>query len=237
MKKMRITKLEKKMGDFQLLVPDLKLELGLTHAFIGGNGSGKSTLAKLIAGLLEEDQGKIDRCGLAARDITLTAQRPYLIRDTVYENIIYPLRIRKISGKDRTKKEKEIDDYLALFNLHEKKNQYSLSLSSGERQKLSLIRALIFDPELLIIDESLSNMDIESSEKMEKIILDRQAGQGKTCILISHQMSCVYRLCQQVHFFSSGRILESASRDQIFHRSTNPLVRKYIDSQKIGVKA
>src|SRR5699024_472525 len=93
---MRIIDLEKKVGDFQLHIEDLKIEEGQIHGFIGSNGSGKTTLAKIIMGILKPDQGKVDYGSMKMTEITMTSQRPYLLHDSVYENIVYPLKIRKI---------------------------------------------------------------------------------------------------------------------------------------------
>ena len=92
---MRITDLEKQVGDFSLHIKDLEIEEGHIYGFIGGNGSGKTTAAKLIMDILKPDKGKISYEGMELKDITMTAQRPYLLHSSVYENLIYPLKIRK----------------------------------------------------------------------------------------------------------------------------------------------
>ena len=93
---MKISKLQKKIGQFTLQIEELYLESGKVHGLIGTNGCGKTTLSKLIQGILVPDDGRIDYEGLTPRDITMTTQRPYLLHDTVYQNLIYPLKIRGI---------------------------------------------------------------------------------------------------------------------------------------------
>jgi ABC-type iron transport system FetAB ATPase subunit len=92
---MKMIDLEKKIGDFRLNIEDLTMEEQKIHGVIGNNGSGKSTLLKQIAGLLVPDKGTIDLGTIAAQDVTITMQRPYMIHDTVYRNLIYPLQIRE----------------------------------------------------------------------------------------------------------------------------------------------
>ena len=138
---MKIINLEKQMGSFRLQMEEMTLEPGLVHGLIGSNGCGKTTLSKLIMGILTPDGGTIDYEGLIPRDITMTSQKPYLLHDTVYQNLIYPLKLRGIRPE-----EPEVDRWLARCGLLEKKKQYARSLSSGEQQKLSFIRALIFKP-------------------------------------------------------------------------------------------
>lgn len=228
---MRITDLDKKIGDFSLKISSLNIEEGLIHGFVGGNGCGKTTLAKLIMGILPADGGVIDFKGLSPKDMTMTSQRPYLLHASVYENIVYPLRLRKIKID-----EEEIDELLMLCGLLGKKNQYARSLSSGERQKVSLIRALIFKPKLVIIDETLSNMDMESVELFEKMILDLQRIKPITFILISHQLPRLHKMCDRVHFFSKGRLVESGTADEIFLKSKNEIVRNFMKTQMIEMR-
>lgn len=98
---MKISKLQKKIGQFTLQIEELYLESGKVHGLIGTNGCGKTTLSKLIQGILVPDGGRIDYEGLTPRDITMTTQRPYLLHDTVYQNLIYPLKIRGIRPMKR----------------------------------------------------------------------------------------------------------------------------------------
>lgn len=225
---MRIINMEKKVGDFQMKIPDLQIEEGKIHGFIGGNGSGKTTMAKLIMGILQPDGGKIDYEGMELRQITMTSQRPYLMHTTVYENLIYPLKIRK-----RKPDEEQIDELLREFELFEKKKQYARSLSSGEQQKLSMLRAMIFEPDFLIIDETLSNMDPESVEKFEKLILEKQKKHPVTWVMISHRLSHIYRLCDRLHFFSQGQVAASGSKDEILFENSDERIRKFVAKEMI----
>jgi len=228
---MKITDLEKTIGDFSLQISNFNLEEGNIHGFVGNNGCGKTTLAKLIMGILPADGGVINLGNLTPLDMTMTSQRPYLLHMSVYDNIIYPLKIRKTKID-----EKRIDELLLLCGLLGKKNQYARSLSSGERQKVSLIRALIFDPKLIIIDETLSNLDMESVQLFEKMILDMQFLKPVTWIMISHQLAHIYKMCDKVHFFSNGRLVESGTADEIFLNSQNETIRSYMKTHMIEMR-
>ena len=91
---MRITDLRKKIGKTDLYIEDLKIESGLIHGLVGPNGCGKTTLLKLIMGIVPPDSGTIDYEGLSMTDMTMMSQRPYLMHKSVYDNIVYPLKIR-----------------------------------------------------------------------------------------------------------------------------------------------
>ena len=172
---MRITELRKKVGKTDLYIEDLKIESGMIHGLVGPNGCGKTTLLKLIMGTTEPDSGSIDYEGLKPSDITMMSQRPYLMHANVYDNIVYPLKIRgeKI---DKAK----IDKLLDRAGILGIKDQYAGSLSSGERQKLSFLRAIVFRPKMILMDETLSNLDADSEKLFREMVLERHREDGST---------------------------------------------------------
>ncbi|HEX3022435.1 MAG TPA: ABC transporter ATP-binding protein [Lachnospiraceae bacterium] len=226
---MRMIKVKKRIGNFQLSIEDFTIEKRRIHGIIGANGCGKSTLLKLLSGILDVDSGGIDYGGLTSRDITITTQRPYLINDSVYENLIYPLKIRK-----RSIPKSEIDDWLEKFGLAGKEKQFARSLSSGERQKLSFARALIFKPKVVLIDETMANLDLDSVALLSQTIENIQEKEPITWVIVSHQLAHIYNMCEQVHFMADGSILAGGTREEIFSRNDNPIIRRYLSSYMIG---
>lgn len=200
---MKITDLEKNIGSFNLKIDDLYIKPGLVHGLAGHNGSGKTVLLKLIMGILEPDRGEIDLEGMDRRNITMMTQRPYLLTGSVYDNIVYPLKLRKIKPD-----EAEIDSLLERTGLLAQKNQYARSLSSGERQKLSFLRAIIFEPEFIIMDETLSNLDPESERAIVEIIKEIQSERPVTWLMVSHGRDVREELCDIIHYMEKGRITD-----------------------------
>ena len=200
---MKITELRKKIGRMELYIPDLRISRGRIHGQTGPNGCGKTTLLKMIIGITRPDSGIIDLEGLRPADITMTSQRPYLMHASVYDNIIYPLKIRgeKIN-------EDEIDSLLDRTGLLSLKQQYAGSLSSGERQKLSFLRAIIFHPSMVLIDETLSNLDPESEALFRKIILERRDQDNSTWLIVSHQWDKMNSIFDETHFMEKGRMIK-----------------------------
>ena len=220
---MRISNLKKAFEKFSLHIEDLDIGQGMINGLIGPNGCGKTTLMKMMAGITPPDCGHIDYDGLLARDITMVFRKPYLLHDTVLRNLTYPLAIRKIvpdMGR--------VDHFLDIAGLQGSRNQYALSLSSGEQQKLSLIRALIFFPKLIFIDEAFSNMDIESVAFFEDYILDMQKSKPITWVIVSHQLSNIKRLCEYVYFMHDGAINASGPTDDILLEPRNPELKRYL---------
>lgn len=199
---MRITELRKKIGKTDLYIDDLKIESGLIHGLVGPNGCGKTTLLKLIMGITEPDSGHIDYEGLKPSDITMMSQRPYLMHANVYDNIIYPLKIRGMKI-DRN----EIDGLMERTGLLQIRDQYAGSLSSGERQKLSFLRAMVFRPKMILMDETLSNLDQDSEELFKEIIRERHDEDGSTWLIVSHQWDAMNELFDKVHHMDKGRIV------------------------------
>lgn len=229
---MKITDLELNAGEFCLQIRRLHIKDKIIHGLIGSNGSGKTTLAKVMMGILKPDRGMIDYQGCQPAEMTLMLQRPYLLQRSVYENIIYPLKVR-----GRVPDQEEIDHWLNEYGLYHKKNQYAKCLSSGERQKLSFIRAAIFQPRFIIMDETFSNLDPDTISLMKEWILWKQQNTPITYLIISHQMNHILQLCEIVHVLDTGRLLESGTTKNVMFHSKNPQTMKYMASYVIRMES
>jgi tungstate transport system ATP-binding protein len=150
------------------------------------------------------------------------------MQTTVYQNLIYPLSLRNIKPD-----EEKVEFYLEMAGLEDLKTQYAPSLSSGEQQKLSLIRALIFSPKVILIDESFSNMDIESVSVFEEHILDIQKEKPITWFIISHQLSNIKHLCDYVYFLHKGEVEEWGTVNEVLFESKNSHLRKFLHYQTL----
>ena len=222
---LRIESLRKTLGasgeGFTLFIEDMRIREPGIYGLVGSNGCGKSTLAKLIAGILKADGGKIET-PLSARDITMVTQKPYIMDDTVFNNLAYPLRLRGVSHRREL-----CDERLAEIGLAGRGNQHARELSGGEKQKLALLRAMIFNPKLVILDEAMTDLDLDSLDLFIGKILERQRQTSTTWIVISHQLSQIRRLCGHVFFMAAGRLETQAPTEELL-RSGNPEVRRYL---------
>jgi ABC-type multidrug transport system ATPase subunit len=227
---MKITGLEKTQGSFSLRIDEMALPGPGIYGLIGPNGCGKTTTAKLIAALLAPDRGAVDPEGLTDRDITMLTQTPYMMDDTVYNNLIYPLKVRKIKPDNTL-----CDQYLDRIGLLRQRKQRARSLSGGERQKLAMLRALIFKPRFIILDEALTDLDIDSLDMFENMILEKQKSDPVIWLVISHQLPHVKRLCDYIFFMSKGRLETQGPAEEILLRPANPLVRQYLKHETLDV--
>jgi len=225
---MKISNIRKEFNKFSLNWQESSVFDKKVYGIIGANGCGKTTFMKILAGLIPADGGEVNYGNLTQSDITMVFRKPYMMHDTVYRNLIYPLELRQI-----TPDEEKVEFYLQMAGLSDLREQYAPSLSSGEQQKLSFIRALIFSPKLILIDEAFSNMDIESVATFEEYILKIQQETPRTWIIISHQISNIKRLCNHVFFMNKGMVETQGSVDEILRNPQNTNLQKYLHYQAI----
>ena len=207
---------------------NMKINDGAVYGFVGPNGAGKTTTMRIIAGLLKADSGQIliDGEDIGVRHKELIGYMPDFFG--VYDRLRvkeYMAFFASIYGLDREETEKKIRQLLELVKLTEKKEAYVDSLSRGMKQRLCLARALIHDPDLLILDEPASGLDPRTRVEYTAILKELR-DQGKTLLVSSHILSELSELCTSIGIIEQGRTVLQGSMDQIFARinSSNPLL-------------
>jgi len=220
-----LTGVEKKLGDFSLCIERFAVSAPGVYGLIGPNGSGKSTLAKLMANLIEPDCGKIDSEGLSSRDITFLGRKPYMMDDTVYNNLVYPLKLRNKNADPDL-----VASFLDRMKFSHRGKQRAKSLSGGEQQKLAFLRAIIFKPRFIIADEAMTAMDMDSLDLFEKTILEERKKENSIWIIISHQMPHVRRICDSIFFMYDGKVEAEGNTQDIFSNRENEHIRQYLRS-------
>ncbi len=190
----KIKNLIKNFGSRNILdIEELNIEEGRITAIVGENGLGKSTLFNIIAGLDRDYKGRVET-SVEPREVTLVQHPPLLLDRSVEENILYPLRIRSM---ERGKREERVKELLELFGIEYLRKKNALSLSSGEKQKVVLARALSFSPKLLLLDEPASNLDSMSAATIEEAIREFNGKNKATVLLISHDREQVARVAHR----------------------------------------
>lgn len=173
---------------------------GQITGLVGDNGAGKSTLLRLIAGLDLDYSGHIYYDGQPLtkslyQQMTMVFQTPYLLKRSVYENIAYPLKLRHRPAAEIKEKTQAM---IARLGIEKLAGQYAHRLSGGESQKVALARALIFEPDLVLLDEPMSGIDAASVSFMEQMIADYVQQHQKTVIMITHNARQAQELCHRV---------------------------------------
>jgi tungstate transport system ATP-binding protein len=204
-------------------------ETGKIHGIIGPNGSGKTTLMKIIAGLTKLTKGNILYDGTTLNqqiltEMTFSNHTPVLFSRSVYENIAYPLKIRKFEKK---RIHEIVSQLIREFELSEIQNQNAKHLSGGESQKTALARALSFSPKLLLLDEPTANIDPKSIMLIESALKKRNHEEGLTIIIITHNLSQAFRLCSHLTFLDQGVCLFTGTPDEI-RATSNSAIQDFI---------
>ncbi|HHT50443.1 MAG TPA: ATP-binding cassette domain-containing protein [Eubacteriaceae bacterium] len=189
-------------------IDTLNINQGRIIGIVGSNGAGKSTLIKILGGLEQPDSGSISYNGekdfdKIYRDITIVFQQPYLLVSNVYNNIAYPLKVRKYKNSDIKNRVNTIMKDMGIDYLAKQKAR---TLSGGERQKVALARAIIFNPSLLLLDEPTANIDPDSMNTMEDTIKKFNKTNGSTIIIVTHNPEQAKRLCDEIIVMDKGKI-------------------------------
>jgi tungstate transport system ATP-binding protein len=202
--------IRKKYQDNLVLdINSISFKEGEITGITGPNGSGKTTLLNIIAGLDPNFDGNVIYSGETLdikimRNMTLVFQKPYLFRRSVFENIAYPMILRKEKSETINEKVDEIARLLEIEDLLDKKGH---QLSGGETQKVALARAIIFRPSVLLLDEATSSLDPASVQTIEEAIKRYNYETGATVIVITHNIEQSNRLCDNIISLELGKVV------------------------------
>lgn len=193
---------------------------GEVTGYLGANGSGKSTTMKMITGLIEKTSGEIlfkgqqiQRDFLAfKRSIGYVPEEPYLYPHL--SGLEYLVMVGQLRGLPPRPIAERIDGLLRLFSLHGDRHVPMSSYSKGMRQKILLSAALLHNPDLLVLDEPFSGLDIASGLIMRSLIQEL-AARGKVLLLSSHELEIVERVCSHVVILHHGKLVADDSIERL----------------------
>lgn len=221
----------KKVGREVLDVPDFRLQAGETVAVIGPNGAGKSTLLQTL-GLLERPaEGEVlyrgqPVTGHAAavrirRRMAAVFQEALLLSGSVYDNVMTGLKLR---GVDRNKSRQLADYWLKRLGISHLARRPAHRLSGGEAQRVSLARALVLEPEILILDEPFASLDLPTRRTLRAELKDILAGSGITTLMVTHDLEDIPYMASRVAAVFGGRLVQDGSfEDVVFRPRTREL--------------
>ena len=214
----------------------LSVHRGETIGLVGESGCGKSTLGRTLIRLYEPTAGEISFEGknflkesgssmrALRKDIQMIFQDPYASLDprmTVGQIIGQPFDIHgTLSGANKEKRVKELLEKVGLRASHI--NRYPHEFSGGQRQRICIARAIALNPKLIICDEPVSALDVSIQAQILNLLQDLQKDLGLTYVFISHDLSVIEHFCDRVAVMYLGRIVEIATREELFKNPQHP---------------
>jgi len=234
-----LSNVSKTYGTQQVVLP-LHLEVLNQESLclLGPSGCGKTTLLRMIAGLELPTQGKIQIGNTTVFDSTLGTHVPTEKRRigmvfqnyalwphlSVFQNIAFPLEIRKIPKADISHR---VMTFLDKVKLSGFENRKPSQLSGGQQQRVALARALINKPQVLLLDEPLSNLDANLREEMCHQILELKKENPVTLIYVTHDQREAEQLSDRVALFHQGRLEQVGRMDEIKNQPKNEFVKNF----------
>lgn len=190
----------------------LTIKRGEFFGLLGPNGAGKTTTLRMVAGLLQPDDGEIEICGIDARKDPVAAKSVMawvpdepLIYDKL-DPMEYLEFVAGLWAMDAARAHKQAGELIEILGLAQHANTRCQGLSKGMRQKVALAGALIHDPELIILDEPLTGLDAASARQVKEVLRERVAN-GTTVIMTTHILEVAERMAERIGVIANGRLI------------------------------
>jgi phospholipid/cholesterol/gamma-HCH transport system ATP-binding protein len=222
----------------------LKIEPEQRVVIMGQSGSGKSTLLRLILGILRPNSGSIffkqfeitrlrrRKLQQVRRHIGMVYQYSALLSSrNVRDNVALPLE--ELTDKSRDEIDKIVDEKLELVGMKDSKDLLPDELSGGMRKRVALARALVLEPELLLLDEPSAGLDPVIASVIDELIISLSEKSNVTSVTVTHEMESAFRIATRMAMLYQGKIIEEAETEE-FKQSKNPVVAQFLSGSTEG---
>ncbi len=217
---------------FKLCIDRLWVEEGSTLAILGPNGAGKSTLLSIISLFQKPDRGLIEVSGeniltlrnqlRFRRKLSFVFPQVYLLNETVYKNVALPLRLRGIRNTNK------VEEMLELFKISQLREYKTSTLSQGQMHRVSLARAFVTEPELLLLDEPFLSLDQRYKESLSMELRSILKQNKATTLLVTQDHAEALSLADKLAVMKDGRIMQQGEPQDIFFRPVSKEVADFI---------
>jgi iron(III) transport system ATP-binding protein len=239
----RVDGLLKRYGDV-VAVDGITMDFGkgTVTTLLGPSGCGKTTTLRCVAGLEKPDKGviSIDDATVFSQDANVPPEKrkvgivfqSYAIwpHMTVFDNIAFPLKIRHVSRQDMDQKVRKMMDMVRLTGMGERP---ATQVSGGQQQRIALARALVFDPEVLLLDEPLSNLDTSLRDIVRVEFREIQRSLGITTIYVTHDQTEALSISDKVVVLRAGKVMGVGTPREIYTRPQNEFIASFVGKANV----
>ena len=211
---------------------------------LGQSGSGKSTILRLILGILMPDDGSVffkqfeitrlprRKLQRIRRSIGMVYQYSALLSSrTVRDNVALPLE--ELTDKSREEIDKIVDEKLELVGMKDSKNLMPSELSGGMKKRVSLARALVLEPKLILFDEPVAGLDPVMASVIDELVINLSEKSKVTCVIVTHEMDSAFRIATRMAMLYHGKIIEEGTPEEM-KKSRNPVVSQFLTGSTEG---
>ncbi len=217
---------------------NLSVAQGECVALLGPSGCGKTTTLRTIAGFIVPQEGRVSIAGKSTKNLPPNKRNVGLVFQdyalfphmTVSENVGYGLRMRKINGSARAQ---QVEQALAMVQLLEMKDRMPAQLSGGQRQRIALARALVIQPDILLLDEPLGALDRKLRDQMQVELKQLQKKLGITTIIVTHDQEEALSLADRVAVMFDGQVQEIGKPVNLYETPSSLKVMEFLGSSNI----
>jgi tungstate transport system ATP-binding protein len=205
-----------------LNIEEFEIYEGVFNLLLGSNGCGKTTLLRILSLVDKDYKGELiyrgqkldkqeDEILKWRRKFSVIWQEPYLYRGSVKKNIGLPLKLRRM---DKEEIEEKINNLAAKLNITHLLPKRNNELSGGEKQKVSIARALVTEPEILFIDEPATNLDYKSNQFFNRLFIEL-VEKGVSILLITHDLYQIKKLANYITLLKEGKVASSGQKEEV----------------------
>ena len=222
------------------VIKDVNIDFEKGHfvTFLGPSGCGKTTLLRMVAGFYEPDDGeilltgkRIERIPPYSRNTAMVFQEYALFPHmNVFDNVSYGLRVK---NRPKEEIERRVKEALDLMQLKGMEDRFPNQMSGGQQQRVAVARALVMNPEVLLLDEPLSNLDAKLRETVRVELRDIQKKMGLSTIYVTHDQSEALSMSDMIVVLKGGVVHQTGSPQEIYFEPKTPFVADFIGTTNL----
>lgn len=222
------------------VIKDVNIDFEKGHfvTFLGPSGCGKTTLLRMVAGFYEPDDGeillngkRIERIPPYSRNTAMVFQEYALFPHmNVFDNVSYGLRVK---NRPKEEIERRVKEALDLMQLKGMEDRFPNQMSGGQQQRVAVARALVMNPEVLLLDEPLSNLDAKLRESVRVELRDVQKKMGLSTIYVTHDQSEALSMSDMIVVLKGGVVHQTGSPQEIYFEPKTPFVADFIGTTNL----